>query len=83
MQAEQHDLLVGTNIVSEQNYLIMASVNLPREDAIIDNRTKTKDVANNDNNKEAPGSSRSSSRSSSSKHQEDSSSSSSFAVSKA
>ena len=37
--AEQHELLVGTHTTGEQNYLMVASVNLPREDAVIDNRT--------------------------------------------
>ena len=38
--AEQHELLVGTHTTGEQNYLMVASVNLPREDAVIDNRTE-------------------------------------------
>lgn len=37
--AEQHELLVGTHTTGEQNYLLVATVNLPREDAVIDNRT--------------------------------------------
>ena len=37
--AEQHELLIGTHTTGEQNYLMVASVNLPREDAVIDNRT--------------------------------------------
>lgn len=37
--AEQHELLVGTHTTGEQNYLMVATVNLPREDAVIDNRT--------------------------------------------
>ena len=41
--AEQHELLVGTHTTGEQNYLMVASVNLPREDAVIDNRVNEKD----------------------------------------
>lgn len=37
--AEQHELLIGTHTTGEQNYLMVATVNLPREDAVIDNRT--------------------------------------------
>ena len=38
--AEQHELLIGTHTAEgEQNYLMVATVNLPREDAVIDNRT--------------------------------------------
>ena len=36
--AEQHELLIGTHTTGEQNYLMVATVNLPREDAVIDNR---------------------------------------------
>ena len=38
--AEQHELLLGTHTTEgEQNYLMVATVNLPREDGVIDNRT--------------------------------------------
>ncbi|KAL7545974.1 hypothetical protein ACHAWF_015141 [Thalassiosira exigua] len=38
--AEQHELLMGTHTAGgERNYLMVASVNLPREDATIDHRT--------------------------------------------
>lgn len=51
--AEQHELLLGTHTTGEQNYLMVASVNLPREDAVIDNRTEGDDDNNNDDNKDA------------------------------
>ena len=43
-RAEQHELLLGTHTTGDDpNYLMIASVNLPREDAVIDNRTGGKD----------------------------------------
>ena len=41
--AEEHSLLIGTHTTGEQNYLMVASVNLPREDCVIDNRSGAKD----------------------------------------
>ena len=38
--AEQHELLVGSHTMGEQHYLMVASVNLPSEDAVIDNRSE-------------------------------------------
>lgn len=37
--AEQHEMLLGTHTTGEQNYLMVATVNLPKEDAVLDQRT--------------------------------------------
>mmetsp|Transcript_25926 Transcript_25926/g.43216 ORF Transcript_25926/g.43216 Transcript_25926/m.43216 type:complete len:481 (+) Transcript_25926:93-1535(+) len=37
-KASEHSLLLGTHTTGEQNYLMLASVNLPKNDAVIDNR---------------------------------------------
>jgi histone-binding protein RBBP4 len=37
--ANEHSLLLGTHTTGEQNYLMVASCNLPKDDAVIDNRT--------------------------------------------
>ena len=37
--ASEHSLLLGTHTTGEQNYLMVASCNLPKDDAVIDNRT--------------------------------------------
>jgi histone-binding protein RBBP4 len=37
-KASEHSLLLGTHTTGEQNYLMLASVNLPKSDAVIDNR---------------------------------------------
>lgn len=36
---QEHSLLLGTHTTGEQNYLMVASCHLPKEDAVIDNRT--------------------------------------------
>ena len=36
--AEDHSLLLGTHTTGEQNYLMVVSCNLPKSDAVIDNR---------------------------------------------
>jgi len=36
--AVEHSLLLGTHTTGEQNYLMLASVNLPKGDAVLDNR---------------------------------------------
>jgi histone-binding protein RBBP4 len=38
--ASEHSLLLGTHTTGEQNYLMIASCNLPKEDAVIDNRAQ-------------------------------------------
>lgn len=38
--ASEHSLLLGTHTTGEQNYLMVASCNLPKEDAVIDNRAQ-------------------------------------------
>lgn len=37
--ASEHSLLLGTHTTGEQNYVMVASVNLPKSDAVLDNRT--------------------------------------------
>jgi histone-binding protein RBBP4 len=39
-KAAEHSLLLGTHTTGEQNYLMVASVVLPKDDAVIDNRTE-------------------------------------------
>jgi histone-binding protein RBBP4 len=39
VSAVEHGLLLGTHTTGEQNYLMLASVNLPKSDAVLDNRT--------------------------------------------
>jgi histone-binding protein RBBP4 len=39
--ASEHSLLLGTHTTGEQNYLMLASVNLPKSDAVIDHRSET------------------------------------------
>lgn len=46
--AQEHSLLLGTHTTGEQNYLMVASCNLPKDDVVIDNRTN-KDKENTDN----------------------------------
>lgn len=46
--AEQHEFLAGTHTTGEMNYLMVGSVNLPREDAVIDNRTGKEEHWNED-----------------------------------
>eukprot|EP00560_Eucampia_antarctica_P004654 CAMPEP_0197836884 /NCGR_PEP_ID=MMETSP1437-20131217/30384_1 /TAXON_ID=49252 ORGANISM="Eucampia antarctica, Strain CCMP1452" /NCGR_SAMPLE_ID=MMETSP1437 /ASSEMBLY_ACC=CAM_ASM_001096 /LENGTH=477 /DNA_ID=CAMNT_0043443435 /DNA_START=16 /DNA_END=1449 /DNA_ORIENTATION=- len=44
-KSEEHNMLIGTHTTGEQNYLMVANVNLPKGDTVIDNR-----MANDDNN---------------------------------
>lgn len=46
-QLSQFSLLIGTHTTGEQNYVMVASVNLPKSDAVIDNRTSNKENTNN------------------------------------
>lgn len=46
--ASEHSLLLGTHTTGEQNYLMVASCNLPKDDAVIDNRTGTTDKENSE-----------------------------------
>jgi len=39
VSAVEHGLLLGTHTTGEQNYLMLANVNLPKSDAVLDNRT--------------------------------------------
>jgi histone-binding protein RBBP4 len=39
--AVEHSLLLGTHTTGEQNYLMVASVNLPKDNAVLDQRTAT------------------------------------------
>lgn len=48
----QHSMLLGTHTTGEQNYVMVASVNLPKADTVIDNCAK-KDNSNNKENKDA------------------------------
>eukprot|EP00339_Tiarina_fusa_P005149 CAMPEP_0117005082 /NCGR_PEP_ID=MMETSP0472-20121206/5830_1 /TAXON_ID=693140 ORGANISM="Tiarina fusus, Strain LIS" /NCGR_SAMPLE_ID=MMETSP0472 /ASSEMBLY_ACC=CAM_ASM_000603 /LENGTH=478 /DNA_ID=CAMNT_0004706231 /DNA_START=33 /DNA_END=1469 /DNA_ORIENTATION=+ len=41
--ASEHSLLLGTHTTGEQNYLMVASCNLPKDDVVIDNRTNKED----------------------------------------
>jgi histone-binding protein RBBP4 len=41
--ANEHSLLLGTHTTGEQNYLMVASCNLPRDDAVLDNRAAQKE----------------------------------------
>lgn len=44
--ASEHSLLLGTHTTGEQNYLMVAAVNLPKEDAVLgNNRNDTKATA--------------------------------------
>mmetsp|Transcript_32694 Transcript_32694/g.49270 ORF Transcript_32694/g.49270 Transcript_32694/m.49270 type:complete len:472 (+) Transcript_32694:201-1616(+) len=48
--AVEHSLLLGTHTTGEQNYLMLGSVNLPKSDAVIDNRISTSaETANKEN----------------------------------
>lgn len=48
--AVEHSLLLGTHTTGEQNYLMLGSVNLPKNDAVIDNRISTSaETANKEN----------------------------------
>ena len=47
--AVEHSLLLGTHTIGEQNYLMVASCNLPKDDAVIDHRTAN---GNTNGNKE-------------------------------
>ena len=38
--ATEHSLLLGTHTTGEQNYLMVASCNLPKDDVVIDNRSQ-------------------------------------------
>ena len=51
-RASEHSLLLGTHTTGEQNYLMVASVNLPKNDAVIDHRTSEKE--NKDNSATTP-----------------------------
>lgn len=42
IKAAEHSLLLGTHTTGEQNYLMVGTVVLPKDDAVIDNRTETK-----------------------------------------
>jgi histone-binding protein RBBP4 len=44
--ASEHSMLLGTHTTGEQNYLMVASCNLPKDDVVIDNRTNSRE--NND-----------------------------------
>mmetsp|Transcript_86198 Transcript_86198/g.248907 ORF Transcript_86198/g.248907 Transcript_86198/m.248907 type:complete len:467 (+) Transcript_86198:127-1527(+) len=45
---QEHSLLLGTHTTGEQNYLMVASCNLPKEDVVIDNREAGKENNAND-----------------------------------
>mmetsp|Transcript_12560 Transcript_12560/g.18453 ORF Transcript_12560/g.18453 Transcript_12560/m.18453 type:complete len:148 (-) Transcript_12560:3295-3738(-) len=49
--AMEHSLLLGTHTTGEQNYLMLASVNLPKIDSVIDNRTSASAESSNKENK--------------------------------
>jgi histone-binding protein RBBP4 len=53
--ASEHTLLLGTHTTGEQNYLMLASCNLPKEDTVVDLTEKKNSSSNKDgsnNNKE-------------------------------
>jgi histone-binding protein RBBP4 len=50
-KSNEHSLLLGTHTTGEQNYLMVASCNLPKEDAVIDNRENN---SNNNNDNSVP-----------------------------
>ena len=54
-QLSQHSMLIGTHTTGEQNYIMVASVNLPKSTSVIDNRTNNSTNANG-NSKEGAGS---------------------------
>lgn len=43
MAAVEHSMLIGTHTTGEQNFLMVASVNLPKDDAVIDNKMDVDD----------------------------------------
>lgn len=51
--ASEHSLLLGTHTTGEQNYLMVAGVNLPKGDAVLDHRNN-KDNATNKTNSTTP-----------------------------
>ena len=59
VSAVEHGLLLGTHTTGEQNYLMLANVNLPKSDAVLDNRTaddgEEKKSDDNDNEPEDDG----------------------------
>ena len=59
VSAVEHGLLLGTHTTGEQNYLMLANVNLPKSDAVLDNRTaddgEEKKSDDNDNEPEDGG----------------------------
>jgi histone-binding protein RBBP4 len=40
--ASEHSLLLGTHTTGEQNYLMVGTVNLPKNDSVVDNGTESK-----------------------------------------
>lgn len=52
--AQEHSMLLGTHTTGEQNYLMVASCNLPKEDAVIDNRTNADGKENSENGPAIP-----------------------------
>ena len=48
VSAVEHGLLLGTHTTGEQNYLMLANVNLPKSDAVIDNRTGDEEKKSDD-----------------------------------
>lgn len=38
-KSEEHSMLIGTHTTGEQNYLMVANINLPKGDSVIDHRT--------------------------------------------
>ncbi|KAI2499917.1 hypothetical protein MHU86_14587 [Fragilaria crotonensis] len=52
--AIEHSLLLGTHTTGEQNYLMVAGVNLPKGDAVIDHRNNNKENSANKSNSTNP-----------------------------
>jgi histone-binding protein RBBP4 len=44
--ASEHSLLLGTHTTGEQNYLMVASCSLPKEDTVVDSDSQTKESSN-------------------------------------
>jgi histone-binding protein RBBP4 len=49
--AEQHEFLLGTHTTGEQNYLMVGSVNLPKDDAVVPNNNGEDEDDEGPNNK--------------------------------
>lgn len=53
--AEQHEFLIGTHTTGEQNYLMVGSVNLPKDDVVVDEKEEEEEDGPNKKQKTEEG----------------------------